>query len=165
MLSAIYQIFSMSRKTQPFSVYPSDDVVTRDRSVKRDKIQSSKKTRDSSNTRSPPERDKASTLYTKKVKTTNARSTSSGQQTTRPIHKDPSYNSFKGKEEPWGQLLKKSSKEQSTFSNFDPLRTLHFLIKELECRIKNDIPGKSCNCKEIETDLCFVRFAFAANCT
>lgn len=133
----------MSRKTQPFSVYPSEEVVSRDRPVKRDKIQSYKKTRDTSNTRSPPERDKFSTLFAKKVKTTKARSTSSGQQTVGQLHREPSFNYFnKAREEPWSQLLKNSSKEQSTFSHFDPLRTLHFLIKELECRIRNDIPGK-----------------------
>lgn len=44
------------------------------------------------------------------------------------------------KGETWSQLLKQS-RGKSTFKHFDPLRTLHFLIKELECRVQNDIPG------------------------
>lgn len=39
--------------------------------------------------------------------------------------------------EPWGQILKyeKSNEKLSVFNNFDPLRTLHFLIKELELHL------------------------------
>lgn len=40
-------------------------------------------------------------------------------------------------QEPWGQILKheKSNQKLSLFSSFDPLRTLHFLIKELEFQL------------------------------
>lgn len=46
--------------------------------------------------------------------------------------------------EPWGQLLKqqKSSDKVSVFSNFDPLRTLHFLAKELQFQLQALLPGK-----------------------
>ncbi|XP_018574192.1 uncharacterized protein LOC108913180 [Anoplophora glabripennis] len=44
--------------------------------------------------------------------------------------------------EPWGQLLKqqKSSDKVSVFSNFDPLRTLHFLAKELQFQLQALLP-------------------------
>lgn len=139
----------MSRKTHPFPGFINEDVVSRDRMAKRDKIHSARKVKDdSSSTRSVLEKDKVSTLYNKKQKTARARSTSSGQQTTRRLNAEPSVASVKvqstvvGKRESWGQMLKHPKEQQSTFNKFDPLRTLHFLIKELECRIKNDIPGK-----------------------
>lgn len=45
--------------------------------------------------------------------------------------------------EPWGQLLKqqKSSDKVSVFNNFDPLRTLHFLAKELQFQLQALLPG------------------------
>ncbi|KAJ8915817.1 hypothetical protein NQ315_004629 [Exocentrus adspersus] len=47
--------------------------------------------------------------------------------------------------EPWGQLLKqqKSSDKVSVFSNFDPLRTLHFLAKELQFQLQTILPDDS----------------------
>lgn len=44
--------------------------------------------------------------------------------------------------EPWGQLLKqhKSGDKISMFGNFDPLRTLHFLSKELQFQLKSVLP-------------------------
>lgn len=151
----------MSRKTQLFSVYQNDDVVSRERTVKRDKIPCCRKTRDSSNTRSPPERDKVSLLFSKKTKTARINSTPSAQHTTKQVHADGLLNT---KEQPWGQILRSHTKQQSSFSHFDPLRTLHFLIKELESRIKNDIPGKLYIWREVMTNFLCVRFAFTGNC-
>lgn len=131
----------MSKKSQPLPSFIHEELVCRDRSLKRDKIQSARKVRDCSDTKYPPERDKVCTIYSKKLRP------KSRQQTTTATTIRPSYTSLKtknydtAKDESWGQLLKNSNKH-STFSKFDPLRTLHFLIKELECRIKNDIPGK-----------------------
>lgn len=47
--------------------------------------------------------------------------------------------------EPWGQLLKqqKSTDKVSVFNNFDPLRTLHFLAKELQFQLQTLLPGKN----------------------
>lgn len=46
-------------------------------------------------------------------------------------------------DESWGQLLlNNKTKERSTFSNFDPLRTLHFLAKELQYQLQVIMPGK-----------------------
>lgn len=47
--------------------------------------------------------------------------------------------------EPWGQLLRqqKSTDKVSIFSNFDPLRTLHFLAKELQFQLQAVLPGKT----------------------
>ncbi|CAH1119906.1 unnamed protein product [Phaedon cochleariae] len=44
--------------------------------------------------------------------------------------------------EPWGQLLKqqRSGDKASVFGNFDPLRTLHFLAKELQFQLQAVIP-------------------------
>ncbi|XP_056631857.1 centriolin-like [Diorhabda sublineata] len=44
--------------------------------------------------------------------------------------------------EPWGQLLKqhKSGDKISMFGNFDPLRTLHFLAKELQFQLQSVLP-------------------------
>lgn len=43
----------------------------------------------------------------------------------------------------WGQLLKqqKSGDRMSVFGNFDPLRTLHFLAKELQHQLEVLLPG------------------------
>lgn len=145
-LDILQSVEEMSRKTQPCINCINEDAASCDRSVKRVSA-TGKKTRDCSTTRCIPEKDKVSTLFSNKVKTARAKSTSSGQQPRKQLNTEPSYSSFKGKtfngtkEESWGQVLK-NAKEQSTFSHFDPLRTLHFLIKELDCRIRNDIPGK-----------------------
>lgn len=161
----------MSRKTYPFPGFINEDVVSRDRTMKRDKFHSARKPKDdSSSTRSGLEKEKISTLYTKKPKTARARSTSSGQQTTRRLHAEPSVDSVKvkgttvSKKESWSQMLKHPKQQQSTFNKFDPLRTLHFLIKELECRIKNDIPGKCTKVIRNTVNCCFERSAFAADC-
>ncbi|XP_044269179.1 centrosomal protein of 120 kDa-like [Tribolium madens] len=44
--------------------------------------------------------------------------------------------------EAWGQILQcnKSKEKVSLFSNFDPLRTLHFLSKELFTKLENVVP-------------------------
>lgn len=49
-------------------------------------------------------------------------------------------------QEPWGQILKleKSNERLSIFNQFDPLRTLHFLIKELEFQLESVLP-EGCN--------------------
>lgn len=136
--------YEMSRKTHLFPLYLNEDVGRYQ--SKKDKIISPRNVRDNSSTRSTMEREKTSTMY-KRPKTGRARSASSGQQTVRPLHAQRSDTSVKvksntmRKKESWSQLLR-GSKEHSTFNKFDPLRTLHFLIKELECRIKNDIPGE-----------------------
>lgn len=116
--------------------------MSRDRSPK---LYSARKPRDDSAQRAAAsEKERLTTLYNKRVRA-RARSTSSGQQTTRQLNAEPSCGSLKvrgvGKRESWAQILK-GSREQSTFSKCDPLRTLHFLVKELECRLKNDIHGK-----------------------
>lgn len=45
--------------------------------------------------------------------------------------------------EPWGQVLKseKSMDRSSIFGSFDPLRTLHFLVKELQFQLKAILPN------------------------
>ncbi|KAJ8936211.1 hypothetical protein NQ318_014840 [Aromia moschata] len=56
--------------------------------------------------------------------------------------------------EPWGQLLKqhKSSEKVSVFSNFDPLRTLHFLAKELQHHLQAILPDDS-NIQQMVADM------------
>lgn len=46
--------------------------------------------------------------------------------------------------EPWGKLLKptKSCEQYSNYDGFDPLRTLHFLMKELQSKLKTITPSK-----------------------
>lgn len=46
--------------------------------------------------------------------------------------------------EAWGQILQsnKSREKVSCFSSFDPLRTLHFLSKELFTKLESVLPGK-----------------------
>jgi DNA repair exonuclease SbcCD ATPase subunit len=46
--------------------------------------------------------------------------------------------------EAWGQLLmsNKSKDKVSSFSSFDPLRTLHFLSKELHSKLRNVMPDE-----------------------
>lgn len=45
--------------------------------------------------------------------------------------------------EPWGQILKseRSTTDRSVFGSFDPLRTLHFLVKELQFQLKAVLPA------------------------
>ncbi|CAH1972604.1 unnamed protein product [Acanthoscelides obtectus] len=47
--------------------------------------------------------------------------------------------------EPWSQLLKqqRSGDKISLFGNFDPLRTLHFLAKELQYQLQSALPEDS----------------------
>lgn len=45
----------------------------------------------------------------------------------------------------WGAVLQEQT-ERSTFSQFDPLRTLHFLSKELQLKVQNNFPGIYKNC-------------------
>ncbi|VEN57019.1 unnamed protein product [Callosobruchus maculatus] len=47
--------------------------------------------------------------------------------------------------EPWSQLLKqrRSGDKISLFGNFDPLRTLHFLAKELQYQLQSALPDDS----------------------
>ncbi|XP_060520565.1 uncharacterized protein LOC132698483 isoform X2 [Cylas formicarius] len=54
--------------------------------------------------------------------------------------------------EPWAHLLKnqKTGGNQSVFSNFDPLRTLHFLAKELQIHLQALLPNER-NVQEIVT--------------
>ncbi|KAJ8979668.1 hypothetical protein NQ317_006380 [Molorchus minor] len=56
--------------------------------------------------------------------------------------------------EPWGQLLKqhKSSEKVSVFSTFDPLRTLHFLAKELQHQIQAVLPDDN-SVNQMVTDM------------
>lgn len=44
----------------------------------------------------------------------------------------------------WEELLKPNSRAAavSSFQNFDPLRTLHFLIQELHTRLQGQLPSK-----------------------
>ncbi|RZB39809.1 intracellular protein transport protein USO1-like [Asbolus verrucosus] len=44
--------------------------------------------------------------------------------------------------ESWGQMLRnnRSKEKTSSFSNFDPLRTVHFLSKELHIKLQNLVP-------------------------
>lgn len=57
--------------------------------------------------------------------------------------RSPSYTADR---ESWGQILKsqKGNDSLSIFSNFDPLRTLHFLIKELEYQLQELLPENTC---------------------
>lgn len=136
----------MSRKSQLFTNYLNEERVSRDPPAKKDKTNVRK---NCTITNYPTENEKLSTAYTRKTRSarTRSRSRSAGQHVTRRLNAEPSYSSIKAKEinstgnESWSQIFK-SSKTQSTFNKFDPLRTLHFLIKELECRVRNDIPGK-----------------------
>ncbi|XP_066148618.1 myosin heavy chain, clone 203-like isoform X2 [Euwallacea fornicatus] len=53
------------------------------------------------------------------------------------------------KHQPWGQLLNKpSGKDDSPFGNFDPLRTLHFLARELQTNMQTRLP-EATNLQEI----------------
>lgn len=63
--------------------------------------------------------------------------------TSRRSHNnDPKSNS--NLQQPWGKLLKaKKSDNVSSFNDFDPLRTLHFLAKELQSKLKRNGVGKS----------------------
>lgn len=53
--------------------------------------------------------------------------------------------------EPWSNLLKrpKNVNSSSTFSHFDPLRTLHFLASELQFQMDTIIPRNRLNCINI----------------
>lgn len=44
----------------------------------------------------------------------------------------------KGK--PWGSLLK--ANDATAFDSCDPLRTLHFLVNEMQHKVKTEVPGK-----------------------
>ncbi|KAJ8940824.1 hypothetical protein NQ314_010582 [Rhamnusium bicolor] len=59
-----------------------------------------------------------------------------------PRHRSRSTVTSVAEREPWGQLLKqqRSSDKVSVFSNFDPLRTLHFLAKELQYQLQAILP-------------------------
>lgn len=48
----------------------------------------------------------------------------------------------KKKGESWSTIFHKQA-EKSTFSRFDPLRTLHFLSKELQLKVLSEYPGES----------------------
>ncbi|XP_066256429.1 uncharacterized protein [Euwallacea similis] len=49
----------------------------------------------------------------------------------------------------WGQLLnKQSGEDESAFGNFDPLRTLHFLARELQTHMRSRLPEET-NLQEI----------------
>ncbi|CAH1122878.1 unnamed protein product [Ceutorhynchus assimilis] len=52
--------------------------------------------------------------------------------------------------QPWGQLLNKhtNSENESVFGKFDPLRTLHFLARELQTNLTIRLPGET-NLQEI----------------
>ncbi|KAJ3662990.1 hypothetical protein Zmor_007303 [Zophobas morio] len=56
--------------------------------------------------------------------------------------------------EAWGHILlsKKSGEKMSTFSNFDPLRTLHFLSKELSTKLRTVVPEED-EILQIVTDI------------
>lgn len=71
------------------------------------------------------------------------KSTDSVENILKP-HKNKQENlDFKrDRGETWANTLKQSV-DQTFFSNFDPLRSLHFLVKELELKIHKDLPRKS----------------------
>nr|CAI5818916.1 unnamed protein product [Callosobruchus analis] len=56
--------------------------------------------------------------------------------------------------EPWSQLLKqhRSGDKISLFGNFDPLRTLHFLAKELQYQLQSALPEDS-TVQQMVTDM------------
>ncbi|KAG5877213.1 hypothetical protein JTB14_001261 [Gonioctena quinquepunctata] len=71
--------------------------------------------------------------------------------TTNPRHRSRSTTVER---EPWGQLLKqqKSGDKVSVFGNFDPLRTLHFLAKELQFQLQAVLPDDS-NLQQVVADM------------
>ncbi|KAL3287921.1 hypothetical protein HHI36_002377 [Cryptolaemus montrouzieri] len=67
--------------------------------------------------------------------------------------KPRSRSNAAGDREPWGKLLQLSNNDNSSkFSNFDPLRTLHFLAKELQYKLQSDLPDDS-NMQQIVMDM------------
>lgn len=67
--------------------------------------------------------------------------------------KPRSRSNAAGDREPWGKLLQTGNVENSSkFSSFDPLRTLHFLAKELQYKLQNDLPDDN-NLQQILTDM------------
>lgn len=52
----------------------------------------------------------------------------------------------RGEREPWGSILSnnnpRSTEKVSSFNNFDPLRTIHFLVKELQVKLRSPIAGR-----------------------
>ncbi|KAF5287322.1 hypothetical protein FQR65_LT02195 [Abscondita terminalis] len=84
------------------------------RLVNRDKVSKSKKER---------------VLPTKNVKPSTTR-------TKPPLDEPAVHTNAKSDREPWNKLLKSSA--STTFDQFDPLRTIHFLSKELHTKLKSD---------------------------
>ncbi|KAK9876164.1 hypothetical protein WA026_011280 [Henosepilachna vigintioctopunctata] len=67
--------------------------------------------------------------------------------------KPRSRSNAAGDREPWGKLLQNSSEDNySKFSSFDPLRTLHFLVKELQYKLQSDLPDDN-NMHQIVMDM------------
>lgn len=56
-------------------------------------------------------------------------------------HKQENLGFKRDRGETWANTLKQTA-DQTFFSNFDPLRSLHFLVKELELKVQKDLPGK-----------------------
>ncbi|XP_074027820.1 uncharacterized protein isoform X2 [Leptinotarsa decemlineata] len=90
-------------------------------------------------TRSGPQYTDDSAFVEVTVKTTNPRQRSRSTTVDR---------------EPWAQLLKqqKSGEKVSVFGNFDPLRTLHFLAKELQFQLQAILPDDS-NLQQVVADM------------
>ncbi|XP_044744120.1 myosin-1-like [Coccinella septempunctata] len=67
--------------------------------------------------------------------------------------KPRSRSNAAGDREPWGRLLQTANNENSSkFSTFDPLRTIHFLAKELQFKLQNDLPDDN-NLQQIIIDM------------
>lgn len=71
-----------------------------------------------------------------------------------PIKSKPrSRSNAAGDREPWGRLLQTTNNENpSKFSSFDPLRTLHFLARELQFKLQTDLPEDN-NLQQIIMDM------------
>lgn len=76
---------------------------------------------------------------TKPTKTVNDCAKERLETPPKPPEKAPKNN--KRASWSWGTVLQEQT-EKSTFHHFDPLRTLHFLTKELQLKVRSDFPGK-----------------------